>query len=108
MNTAEKLHAAKARIVAKGPIEKSGGAPVARKHADIPICKRCGQRARLTDSAGNTWCVGHETRYLLAQWGYQHQYDELQCPPYAIAAGYDLWIIALVLGSDKFMQSALA
>jgi hypothetical protein len=106
MNVAEKLQASRARIDARGPKEKSGGAPVARKHADVPICKRCGQHARLTDSAGNTWCVGHATRYRLAQWAYAHQYIEVKCPPYAIAAGYDLWIIALVLGSEDFMRVA--
>jgi hypothetical protein len=104
----DKLRESRARIIAKGPKERSGGAPVHKKQSATPDCIRCEVRATLCDQAGNRWCAACQMRYKLANWGYQHQYEDLKCPPYAIGAGYDLWMTTLLLGNDDFMRSAHA
>lgn len=71
-------------------------------------CIRCEKLTHLhADALGHLWCDECEEKYQLIQWGIAHDFSPLECPPYAIADGYEYWMIVVLIGMDDFVHTAL-
>ena len=76
-------------------------------------CTHCGAQVRhttsqsFTDASGNLWCASHMQRGLVLDYGHRHQWPNVTIGRYALAAGYDMWRVALALCDDAMLDAAV-